>query len=94
MDLSVFSPAWLAATVAALGVGYFAGLLHFRSLYAIARRLTAGDRTAVGLQLLRLLALAGLLWLFALGGAHLLLGAAGGIFLARARVLSKNGLNE
>lgn len=90
-DLSEFPGMWIASALAALVIGYGAGILHFRSLHSVARRLVAGDLTAVGLQLVRLLALGGLLCLFALGGAHLLLAAAGGVFLARGRVLAREG---
>lgn len=93
-DLSASPILWVTSALAALGVGYIAGLLHFHSLRIVARRLTAGDWSAVFLQLGRIMALGGLLWFFALGGAHLLLAAAGGILLARSRVLARSRADE
>ncbi|GAB4363745.1 MAG: hypothetical protein Kow0026_28430 [Oricola sp.] len=86
-DVAAFSPAWFALGFAGLGIGFGAGLLHFRSLRAVARRFVAGDWTAVLLQVARLALLAALLYLLARLGAQVLVAGAAGIVLARRRVL-------
>ncbi len=88
-EITAFSPAWFALGLAGLVVGFGAGLLHFRSLHAVARRFVAGDWTAALLQVARLALLGGLLFLFARLGAQVLLAGAAGILLARRRVLSQ-----
>ncbi len=87
-EFPIWSAGWFAAALVAFAVGYAAGLLHFRSLRSVARRLIGGDWTAVGLQLLRLALLGGLLLLLVQGGAHLLLAGTAGVLLARHRVLT------
>ncbi len=67
--------------------GYAAGLLHFRSLAVIADRMLDGRLSAVGLQLARLAALGLFLYLCAIAGAAVLIGAAVGVMLGRARAL-------
>lgn len=88
-DITAFSPAWFALGLAGLVAGFVAGLLHFRSLQAVARRFVAGDWTAAILQIARLALLGVLLYLFARMGAQVLLAGAAGILLARRRVLSQ-----
>ena len=88
-DLTAFSPAWIAAALIALAVGYGAGLFHFRSLRTVTKRLVDGDWTAVLIQVARLAVLGGLLFLFTRWGAHVLIAGAAGILLARRRVLSQ-----
>jgi hypothetical protein len=88
-DMAAFSPMWIAAALAALAIGYGAGIVHFRTLKSVARRFVAGDLTAVALQIARLAALGLLLYLFARLGAHVLIAGAAGILLARRRVLSR-----
>jgi N-ATPase, AtpR subunit len=84
------SPAiWVAAHLLALAGGYFAGIIHFRSLRIVTRRLMAGDWTAVVLQFARLVGLGAMLWLFAQWDAYALLAAAAGIVMGRGRVLSR-----
>ena len=84
---SAFPGGWVLA-LPALGLGYLAGLLHFRSLALVADRLVAGDLTAVALQCGRLAALGGFLWLLVLLGAVPLVAATAGLLLARSRVLA------
>ena len=88
-SLTDFPGAWLLLSIIAIGVGYVAGTLHFRSLEAVASRLLAGEMSAVLLQVGRLAALGGLFWLFALVGAPALIAGAGGVLVARARVLAR-----
>ena len=86
-----FEPTILAAArlLAVLAAGYGAGLLHFTSLEAVARRMIGGRLSAVALQIGRLAALGLFLWLLArLGTAELLAGTVG-ILLARSRVLAR-----
>ena len=79
----------LARLIAVLAAGYGAGLLHFTSLEAVARRMIGGRLSAVALQIGRLAALGLFLWLLArLGTAELLAGTVG-ILLARSRVLAR-----
>lgn len=84
LDLSHYL---LAALALPAGIG--AGWLHFRTLRLLAGRIVTGDMAAIGLQLLRLLLLAGFLMLCALGGALVLLSASLGLFLGRAWVLRR-----
>lgn len=70
-------------------VGFGAGWLHFASLERVARMITEGRLSAVGLQLGRLVLLALLLWLFAKAGAAVLIAGAAGILAARAMVLRR-----
>lgn len=85
------SPVWFAAALVALAVGYGAGLVHFRSLKAVAKRLADGDWTAVFWQVGRLVLLGFVLFLFTRWGAHVLIAGAAGILLARRRVLARTG---
>jgi hypothetical protein len=85
--LTAFTAAWLVLPLVALAVGYVIGLLHFRSLEGVVRRVISGDISAVLLQIVRLAGLGVVLWLFALIGASVLLAGAVGVLLARARVL-------
>jgi hypothetical protein len=71
----------------ALIAGCVAGLLHFRSLARVAEGLFAGRFSAVGLQVARLAALGVFLWVCAIAGAAVLIGAAAGVLLGRARAL-------
>lgn len=87
--LGLFSPAWIASIPVALFLGYAAGLVHFRSLRAVARRLAAGEVSAVALQLGRLVVLGGLLFVMALFGAQALLAGAAGVIAARRRILAQ-----
>jgi hypothetical protein len=88
-DIAAFSPAWFAIALAGLVLGFGAGLLHFHSLHAVARRFVAGDWTAALLQIARLALLGVLFYLFARIGAHVLIAGAAGVLLARRRVLSQ-----
>ena len=71
----------------AFAAGYAAGMLHFRSLALVASRMVEGRLSAVALQLGRLAALGVFLWLCALAGPEVLIAAAAGLLLGRARVL-------
>lgn len=86
---AALSGASLVLPLAAFGIGYAVGLFHFRSLEDVARRIVAGDRRAVALQLGRLTFLGAVLWLLALLGAATLIAGATGVFAARARVLAR-----
>lgn len=88
-SLTAVPGAWLVLPLAALGIGYGVGIVHFRSLEGVARRIVAGDRRAVAVQLGRLLLLGAVLGLFALFGAATLLAGAIGVLVARARVLAR-----
>lgn len=88
-DVAVFSPAWFALGLAGFVAGFGAGLLHFRSLYAVARRFVAGDRTAALLQIARLALLGVFFYVLARLGAQVLVAGAAGVLLARRRVLSR-----
>jgi hypothetical protein len=88
-EMTAFSPGWFALALAGLAVGFAAGLLHFRSLQAVARRFVEGDWTAALLQIGRLVLLGALLYLFARLGAQVLITGAAGILLARRRVLAQ-----
>ena len=88
--LEWLSPAWFASIVIGLAIGFAAGLLHFRSLKSVARRLANGDLTAILLQLGRLALLGAVLFLMALFGAQALLAGAAGVFFARRRVLAQS----
>jgi hypothetical protein len=88
--LEWLSPAWFASIVIGLAIGFAAGLLHFRSLKSVARRLANGDLTAIVLQLGRLALLGAVLFLMALYGAQALLAGAAGVFFARRRVLAQS----
>ena len=88
--LEWLSPAWFASIVIGLAIGFAAGLLHFRSLKSVARRLANGDLTAIMLQLGRLALLGAVLFLMALFGAQALLAGAAGVFFARRRVLAQS----
>ncbi|MFZ2102742.1 MAG: ATP synthase subunit I [Oricola sp.] len=90
-DLVSFSPAWFAAALVGLAVGYGAGLLHFRSLKTVAKRIVDGDWTAVLLQVARLAALGLVLFLLTRWGGHVLIAGAAGILLARRRVIAQTG---
>lgn len=87
--LTALPGAWLVLPLAALGVGFGVGTFHFRSLEGVARRIVAGDRRAVALQLGRLVFLGVVLALFALIGAPTLIAGAAGVLVARSRVLSR-----
>ena len=87
--LAALPEAWLLLPLAAFGIGYAVGLFHFRSLEDVARRIVAGDRRAVALQLGRLAFLGAVLWLLALVGAATLIAGATGVLVARARVLAR-----
>ncbi|SEQ59808.1 ATP synthase subunit I [Thalassovita taeanensis] len=86
---ALFPGAWVVLALAALPVGYLAGVVHFRTLDVVAHRLVSGDMTAVFLQVARLAVLGGLLWVFAMFGASALIAGAGGVLLARGRVLAR-----
>ena len=73
----------LLAGLAGLGAGW----LHFASLEWVANRIVEGRLSAVGIQLGRLALLGGILFLFAQGGALVLLAGAAGILLGRSIVL-------
>ena len=73
----------LLAGLAGLGVGW----LHFASLEWVANRIVEGRLSAIGLQLGRLVLLGGILFLFAQGGALVLIAGTAGILLGRAIVL-------
>ena len=88
-SLAWLSPLWFVSIAVGLGIGYAAGLLHFRSLKAVARRLASGDLTAIALQLGRLALLGAVLFVLALYGAQALLAGAAGVLLARRRVLAQ-----
>lgn len=77
----------ILAALAGLGVGW----LHFASLERIARRIAEGRLSAIGWQVARLVVLAGVLWLFAQGGAVVLLAGAAGILAGRSIVLKRIG---
>ena len=81
-DLSAILFAILAG-LAGLGAGW----LHFASLEWVANRIVEGRLSAVGLQLGRLVLLVGILFLFAKGGALVLLAGTAGILLGRIIVL-------
>ena len=78
--------ALLLALLAGLA-GTGAGWLHFASLEWVANRIVEGQLSAVGIQLGRLVLLGGILFLFAQGGALVLLTGAAGILLSRFIVL-------
>ena len=86
-----FEPTILTAArlLAVLAAGYGAGLLHFTSLEAVARRMIGGRLSAFALQIGRLVALGLFLWLLARLGAPDLLAGTAGILLARSRVLAR-----
>ena len=88
-ELDFLTPAWFVSAFLGLAAGYVAGLVHFRTLKGVARRLAAGELSAVFLQLGRLAMLGGVLFLLALWGAQVLLPGAAGVFLARRRVLAR-----
>ena len=73
----------LLAGLAGLGAGW----LHFASLEWVANRIVEGRLSAIGLQLGRIVLLGGILFLFAQGGALVLIAGAAGILLGRAIVL-------
>lgn len=79
-------PVALRVLVAAVA-GYGVGTLHFRLLAQVARMMLAGRMVAVALQLARLAVLAGFLILAAKIGTAVLIAAAVGVLVARARVL-------
>lgn len=81
-DVSAFIFA-LLASLAGLGAGW----LHFASLEWVANRIVEGRLSAIGLQLGRLVLLGGILFLFAQGGALVLIAGTAGILLGRAIVL-------
>lgn len=87
--LPFLSPVWFVSIAVGLAVGYVAGLLHFRSLKGVARRLARGDWTAIAIQMARLALLGVLLFILTRWGAQTLLAGTAGIFLARRRVLAK-----
>lgn len=78
---------FLALAAALAGAG--AGWAHFASLGRVADLLVAGRMAAVGLQLVRLAALAAFLWLCTRGGAAVLAAGAAGIFAGRALALRR-----
>lgn len=67
--------------------GAVAGTVFFASLAPVARMLAAGRIEAVGLQVLRFVALGLVLWLMARGGAAVLLSGAAGVMAGRALVM-------
>ncbi|KCZ86219.1 hypothetical protein HAD_11050 [Hyphomonas adhaerens MHS-3] len=73
----------LLAGLAGLGAGW----LHFASLEWVANRIVEGRLSAIGLQLGRIVLLGGILFLFAQGGALVLIAGAAGILLGRVIVL-------
>lgn len=75
------------AALLGFAAGYGAGLLHFRSLARVAEGLLSGRLSAAGMQVARLAALGGFLWLCALAGAAVLIAATAGVLLGRARAL-------
>ncbi len=87
--LTALPGAWLVLLLAALGTGFGVGIFHFRSLEGVARRIVAGDQTAVALQLGRLAVLGAVLALLAMIGAPTLIAGAAGVLVARALVLSR-----
>lgn len=86
-----FEPATLFLALLAALAGLGLGWAHFASLQHIARMITAGRISAVGLQVARFAVLAGALWLFAQGGAVVLLAGAAGILTGRAIVMRRAG---
>lgn len=82
-------PATLVLAVLAIIVGFGAGWLHFASLQRVAEMIVEGRLPAIGLQLVRFAALGCLLWIFAKGGALVLLAGAAGILAGRALVLRR-----
>jgi hypothetical protein len=86
---------WMLPGLLGAGGGYFAGLVHFKSLKSVADRLVAGDMTAVALQFLRFAALsAALLSMVVLGGAIALLAATAGLMLAKWGVLASERIQQ
>ena len=79
----------LAVLAALAGAGI--GWLHFSSLERVAEMIVAGRLSAIGLQLGRLVLLGGVLWLFAQGGALVLLAGAAGVLAGRAIVMRRAG---
>uniref|UniRef100_UPI0035AD9E43 N-ATPase subunit AtpR n=1 Tax=Paenirhodobacter enshiensis TaxID=1105367 RepID=UPI0035AD9E43 len=75
----------------AAGAGAVAGTLFFASLGPVARMLASGRIEAVGLQLLRFVALGLVLWLMARAGGAVLLSGAVGVMVGRALVMRRAG---
>lgn len=79
----------LAQLMVGVVAGAAAGWLHFRSLKVVTQRLLRGDVAAIGLQLVRFVALGLVLFLAARGGVAMLLGATVGVMLGRRAVLRR-----
>jgi F1F0 ATPase subunit 2 len=78
----------VALDMVCLAGGFAAGLLHFHLLHWNTRLfMTGGGPRAIAVQMLRLLALAGVLVGAALLGAMPLLAAAAGVMIARVLVV-------
>lgn len=76
----------------AVGIGLIAGIAHFRSLELVARHFADGRMgSAIGLQIFRLVALGGALFLAAWLGALPLLAGAAGFLFARSLILRGRG---
>lgn len=69
--------------------GAIAGWAHFASLERIATMITEGKFAAIGLQVARLVLLAVVLWVFAQGGALVLIAGAAGILAGRGFVMRR-----
>lgn len=79
----------LVLALLAAGTGLGVGWLHFSSLERVARMVLEGRLAAIGLQIGRLVLLGCLLWLFAKGGALVLIAGAAGIWVGRSLVLRR-----
>lgn len=90
-DLTALFPGWMAPGWMALAfvAGAAAGWAFFASLIPVARMLAAAKPGAVGLQILRFIALALVLWLMTKGGAAVFLAGAAGVFAGRFALLQR-----
>lgn len=88
-DIPGLMVVWVAPILVGLCVGYAAGVFHFKTLQIVTDRLVAGDWTALVLQPLRFVGLAGLLFLLALWGGPALVAATAGVLVARSRMLAQ-----
>ncbi|WP_428927918.1 ATP synthase subunit I [Marinibacterium sp. SX1] len=82
----------IAISLLGLALGLGVGLVHFMTLRRVTDLYLDGRATgrAIGLQLLRLLAMAALMVVLALQGAAPLLAGAAGLLIARGIVLRRN----
>jgi len=79
---------WIGPALVAAVIGYCVGLVHFRTLETVVRRMLSGDLSAVLIQLARLAAIGVVFWFLARTGPLALLAGSAGVLLARAQVLA------